>query len=767
VRVAKPQRFIRPLRLAATTLQNAFYGPTGSKMKRTFLDSIVIIFLLSASMAISQTWKSYTSTQEARVLLDDGTYLWIGTTGGLIKFDKINETHRLYTKDSGLSSNTIQCLHKDVRDNLWVGTNNGLSMFDGSMWATYFTENSDLPISNIRAIAGDPYGDIVIAGGEMPAPVDRRYFGPTHARLYDGRWESPDSSEFLKWDAPAGFCLDVAESDEFLCGTNYGLYFVGLNEWAKLNIPTSENNPKGPWIFDLTFDASKNIKWIATDYGLYTIQGVFIEQILDDTVDFESIAIEESDILWLVQRFKKGFVKKYDHGVVSSLSLRAEAVYDVIVDEEKTVWFAHSNGVSKKSGTDIKNYEFDSELKSPSVTNVNVDSKGNLWFIIPDKIGHFNGVKWSYFEPPHRYPVTKIYIDSKDRIWAFGGSARREVYYFENNAWTQFAKGEQLNCIAENQNGDMWFGGSNHLLFRLNSDLQNRQDFGDKINDYSSRGLTALLVDESRNDLWIGISEGILRLDLYDYSIQYWDDYLDRNLPSDIKEIRQRDDGTIWAASNSEGQGGLSYFQDNEWIRAPIDEWGCEASYINDLEIDAEGRVWFSMNGVSPYEEPEGGIGMFDGQNWHQYEMHNSGLVENAVTNIAMDKNGDLWISSIGGISQFTPRQSSTGFDELQNTTPCNYVPSSNYPNPFNPSTTISFDQPEDDFVTLKIYDISGRLVRVLMQEHKLAGEHSILWDGLDDAGQKVAAGVYLYRIEVVDAVGERVVKMWKMSLVK
>jgi len=91
----------------------------------------------------------------------------------------------------------------------------------------------------------------------------------------------------------------------------------------------------------------------------------------------------------------------------------------------------------------------------------------------------------------------------------------------------------------------------------------------------------------------------------------------------------------------------------------------------------------------------------------------------------------------------------------------------SNYPNPFNPTTTISFDLPKDGFVVLKIYDITGRLVRVLVQEQKLAGAHSVLWDGLDDAGQKVAAGVYLYQIEFEDAAGERMVMTRKMSLVK
>jgi hypothetical protein len=104
---------------------------------------------------------------------------------------------------------------------------------------------------------------------------------------------------------------------------------------------------------------------------------------------------------------------------------------------------------------------------------------------------------------------------------------------------------------------------------------------------------------------------------------------------------------------------------------------------------------------------------------------------------------------------------------EKKKTSPQIFLTISNYPNPFNPTTTISFALPKEGFVTLKIYDITGRLVRVLVQEHKLAGQHSILWDGLDDAGQKVAAGVYLYRIEFVDAAGEKMVLSRKMSLLK
>ncbi len=74
-----------------------------------------------------------------------------------------------------------------------------------------------------------------------------------------------------------------------------------------------------------------------------------------------------------------------------------------------------------------------------------------------------------------------------------------------------------------------------------------------------------------------------------------------------------------------------------------------------------------------------------------------------------------------------------------------------NYPNPFNPSTTIRFVLPKQENVSLHIIDLLGRRVRTLVENRMDAGEHSILWDGRDDAGADVAAGVYFALLRVGD----------------
>ncbi len=70
-----------------------------------------------------------------------------------------------------------------------------------------------------------------------------------------------------------------------------------------------------------------------------------------------------------------------------------------------------------------------------------------------------------------------------------------------------------------------------------------------------------------------------------------------------------------------------------------------------------------------------------------------------------------------------------------------------NHPNPFNPSTLISFELARRDDVTLSVFDVRGAHVRSLVRETRAAGIHNIAWDGRDDAGRRVASGVYLYRL--------------------
>ena len=103
-----------------------------------------------------------------------------------------------------------------------------------------------------------------------------------------------------------------------------------------------------------------------------------------------------------------------------------------------------------------------------------------------------------------------------------------------------------------------------------------------------------------------------------------------------------------------------------------------------------------------------------------------------------------------------------TWWTDADEVAPARYALMQNHPNPFNPSTTISFDLPTKTKVSLRVYDVAGRLIRTLTDGEWDAGRHSIAWDGHNESGSSVASGVYFYRLESKDFSGTK-----KMVLLK
>jgi len=85
-----------------------------------------------------------------------------------------------------------------------------------------------------------------------------------------------------------------------------------------------------------------------------------------------------------------------------------------------------------------------------------------------------------------------------------------------------------------------------------------------------------------------------------------------------------------------------------------------------------------------------------------------------------------------------------------------------NVPNPFNPVTTIKYSIAKDIDVSLVVYDVAGRRVRTLVDDHQRADVYKITWDGMNDQGQRVASGMYFYKFAAGKFVQTR-----KMMLLK
>lgn len=147
-------------------------------------------------------------------------------------------------------------------------------------------------------------------------------------------------------------------------------------------------------------------------------------------------------------------------------------------------------------------------------------------------------------------------------------------------------------------------------------------------------------------------------------------------------------------------------------------------------------------------------------------------LLENYLYNQGLERVSGTWdiiaivdstiISSINGPFKLTIDGSAVSVNKEKLLIPDKFVLYSNYPNPFNPSTNISYQLPNQSHVLVQIYDILGNKIKTLVNESQSPGKKTVLWDGINDLGMKMSGGVYIYQIHSGDFTDTR-----KMLLLK
>ena len=151
--------------------------------------------------------------------------------------------------------------------------------------------------------------------------------------------------------------------------------------------------------------------------------------------------------------------------------------------------------------------------------------------------------------------------------------------------------------------------------------------------------------------------------------------------------------------------------------------------------------------------------------NTYTYDENN-----NRTEHLAQQWHGSAWVNYERYSYKYSPV---TKINE--DLSPINsYSLSNNYPNLFNPSTTIKYSIPKQSYVTLKVYDILGREVAALVNEEKPAGNYELNWNAGDlpsevSAKDGLASGVYFYQLKAIPSSGsgQAFIETKKMILMK
>jgi len=325
-------------------------------MKTTLQKSICLFLIGTASLSLqAQTFTNYTtadgllSNNVNCVAVDASDDLWFGTQGGVSFFDGATWTSYTTTTDPGLADNNVVAIYVADDGTVWAGTDFGLSYYNGSTWATYTTVDG-LGDDRVNSITEDAAGDIWIGHSD----------GATE---FTGTvWTSWGTAEGLPFGGISH--IEVHSSGDVYMGGGLG----GVQIWdgATFTEFTEVEGLINDKVRSLVIDDSDQ-KWIGTADGITVMSStdLFVENHTimytlppPDTLNpVEDVVIDTNGNIWAAiyvdYLVSEGGISMYNGSFWTDYSvadgLIGPVVKQMAVDGQNNIWITTSTGVSKMS----------------------------------------------------------------------------------------------------------------------------------------------------------------------------------------------------------------------------------------------------------------------------------------------------------------------------------------------------------------------------------------------------------------------------------
>ena len=727
-------------------------------MKKIYF--VILFLFMSFPLAAQPRWVNLTFTNHVTAIERIGTSWWIGTTGGLVKYDTVDRSITVFNcANSNLPADHINDLTVDEQGRLWIATKNGLSWYkdhqftdsyplysknillakyekgkglwvatDTSLsfyasypWKHYFKDDQGNKLENLSAILPVSPNGVIYANGSQVKML--RHNGDFSDFSYPG-------------NSVTGLAYDGMNQLYVSQGSTTGGFYVQTSQWDfynRDNSPLPDNQ-----IFALKNDAKYNIYFLhphgfsmKTASGNYwsietaavdsRLDGLFTTAIYPDSLGALGLANGFLPYTF-TESYDGGYSSRFNFGKMVNLNKTALKTNEVL-----RVAFAHGKkyigtyGISvwDKNNQQIKEYHDGSMAISNPIGALEVDIFGRIWWA---------GITNRMMGSPNKFAV----IDH-DKVTEFDNETflGSPIDGIESIQW------ETTHVSSTDTSGNLWisyWGKHSGIAWY---DGKSWNTFPDTTQNRPS-GFTQFVND--RNGIkWFATMMGIYSYDGKRFT-SYWG----------IAPIHQATcvaldkQGNLWFGGKPDEQlgwkGGLAKFDGSTWILYDKGNSLIPDMYVTSIAVDTTGVIWVGT--------AHGGIFKMKWPHTEVLNEQNSVLDNNTIVQLAVDKQtNDLWVLNWNaGIFIYNEKGIATGVHSLRKPD-ISSIKLQNYPNPFTGFTTLTFTVPKtmrNVPVSLDIYNVVGQKITTLLSGRKVPGDYSVRFHA-----EGLVPGLYFYRLKM------------------
>ncbi len=557
-----------------------------------------------------------------------------------------------YGVQEGLSSSKVYSIIQDTRDYIWLGTESGVSRFNGFEFENFSSANG-MADNGVYSLLEDSNGDIWL--GHLDGGVT----------LYDG-----NSFRILRFDTIEikGDVTSITELEE-------GTIWLTTSSSGALRITRDANNGHSmkvdhfagrEGLSDIVFGTC-----ISQDSVLFCLADIGIKQFDPAENKFKSLLLEGLTQYWIKTTMFEdsrgnwwfgtynGGLYKYDkQGDAIQIydkrdGLAKNWVTCMTEDSRGNIWVGtFGGGITVIHDSDLKTYNTENGLPDDYVKYIIEDKEGNILIGSQDRgLSIFKGeqfITYSASDGLGDESVWAIHQDQKGNFW-FGTNqgisllnpSRPKGKNFTHFNHENKSIGDKIRFIKEDMNGTIWIGTDGDGIFQyipFSGEFVYDSYLNRNLYRPTEQHVKALEVDQE-NHLWIGTF----------YGLGFWDidrkdgrmyTQIDGLAGNNIKSLYCDSKGSLWIGSDQK-KGLTKYTPENDQFE--IINLGVEIIPASIIE-DQDGKIWIGTSS---------GLYMYDNDSISLYITQSDGLLSNIITVVEVDQANSIYIGTNKGLNKY------------------------------------------------------------------------------------------------------------------